>query len=122
MKISSMLLFVYSVLSLYEENPHKTRKRNFIFEVSVESKLRSHAHACCPRCTLLSQIISVSFVIFKVILLLSLRDHRCPIINTGIIHINMRVFTKSLPLMQAFNHVEVFFGNPLEFSLSHTFI
>ena len=122
MKISSMLLFVYSVLSLYEENAHKTRKRNFIFEVSVESKLRSHAHACSTRCTLLSQIISVSFVIFKVILLLSLRDHRCPIINTGIIHINMRVFTKSLPLMQAFNHVEVFFGNPLEFSLSHTFI
>jgi hypothetical protein len=26
MKISSMLLFVYSVLSLYQENPHKAEK------------------------------------------------------------------------------------------------
>jgi hypothetical protein len=99
------------------------QKRNFIYEVSVGSELWSHAHGSSARCTLLlSEIISVSFVIFKVTLLLSLRDHRCPIINTGIIHINTGVITKSLPLVKAFDHVKVFFGNPLKFSLSHTFI
>ena len=102
--------------------PSQSRKRNLIYQVSADSKLWSHSHACSARCTLFSEIISVSFVIFKVTFLLSLRDHRSPIINMYIIHIDLSIFTKSLPLMQTFDHVEVFFGNPLKFSLSHTFI